>query len=636
MTTTVGQYTLGKTIGIGSYGKVKLGTHIETGEKAAIKIFSKSEMYKKSNLAVKIQREISVLKFLNHPNVLKLHDVFETSQKLYLVLQHIQGGDLSNFMKKKKSISREQILVFFQQIIYGLEYCHNHLICHRDLKPDNLLIDENENVKIGDFGMAKLMKNDCLLDTACGSPQYAAPEVINGVPYDGRISDIWSCGVVLYQMLSGKLPFDDSNITRLLTKVKKGKFKIPKNFTEIEADLISQMITVDTSLRINIPEIKKHPYFRSNFSTGYLPPSTAPPEKFCEPIYLKFVNEEIIQCLDALGWKNDNDSLYKSLASEELNLEKIFYRLFQKRFDKKNKKSEKQRRMTHPSFATNLSSPLKSKRRGFSLNSKSPKFDKKQRDEEKLKLKEKRKKEKEEIKKKKQEEKLKKKLEKKQKKQKQKKVEQKISKNSQQNSTEEKNNLENQKKKTKNPNSLTITITNEFKTIYLEENISDEINKEMETNEIKPFLRTEGKMIKKPNEKSNEKQTAKSPKRSWFGNLLKNKMKEKRAPILKSLSHPQLEKPEDPGFKILQTTKNIIEIGYQFQIAFSVLNLYWKYTNLFRIVASNRLVKFSIKIQQAPIINKKSQLNTVNIKCKRGDSQMFENIFTQILKIVNL
>lgn len=169
-----------------------------------------------SVLNKKLDREIAIMKLVQHPNVMSLFDVFESQDELYLVLELVDGGELFDYLVKQGRLKEMEALKFFQQIIAGLDYCHKHLICHRDLKPENLLLDSNKTIKIADFGMASLQVTGKMLETSCGSPHYASPEIIRGVKYDGAKADIWSTGIILYALLTGNLPFDDENIRRLL------------------------------------------------------------------------------------------------------------------------------------------------------------------------------------------------------------------------------------------------------------------------------------------------------------------------------------------------------------------------------------------------------------------------------------
>ncbi|KAK5623829.1 hypothetical protein CRENBAI_003876 [Crenichthys baileyi] len=180
-------------------GLVKLGVQCVTGQKVAIKIVNREKL--SESVLMKVEREIAILKLIEHPHVLKLHDVYENKKYLYLVLEHVSGGELFDYLVKKGRLTPKEARKFFRQIISALDFCHSHSICHRDLKPENLLLDEKNNIRIADFGMASLQVGDSLLETSCGSPHYACPEVIRGEKYDGRKADAWSCGVILFALL---------------------------------------------------------------------------------------------------------------------------------------------------------------------------------------------------------------------------------------------------------------------------------------------------------------------------------------------------------------------------------------------------------------------------------------------------
>ncbi|XP_041967249.1 LOW QUALITY PROTEIN: serine/threonine-protein kinase BRSK2 [Alosa sapidissima] len=195
----VGPYRLEKTLGKGQTGLVKLGIHCVTCQKVAIKIVNREKL--SDSVLMKVEREIAILKLIEHPHVLKLHDVYENKKYLYLVLEHVSGGELFDYLVKKGRLTPKEARKFFRQIISALDFCHSHSICHRDLKPENLLLDEKNNIRIADFGMASLQVGDSLLETSCGSPHYACPEVIRGEKYDGRKADVWSCGVILFALL---------------------------------------------------------------------------------------------------------------------------------------------------------------------------------------------------------------------------------------------------------------------------------------------------------------------------------------------------------------------------------------------------------------------------------------------------
>ncbi|KAI9219696.1 kinase-like domain-containing protein, partial [Blastocladiella britannica] len=272
-TTRIGPYILSKTLGMGSTGRVKLGVHYRTQQKVAVKIIPKPSVSTGSNgngggnaaatLARKLEREIVIMKLVQHPSVMQLYDVYETDDELYLVLEHVEGGELFDYLVKRGRLDEREACTFFQQIILGLDYCHKHQICHRDLKPENLLLDSQRRIKLADFGMASLQQYGKMLETSCGSPHYASPEIIKGIRYDGAMSDIWSCGVILYALLSGNLPFDDENIRRLLSKVKTGKYHMPSHISPSAQDLIARMLAVDPEQRLKMVDVISHPWFKT-------------------------------------------------------------------------------------------------------------------------------------------------------------------------------------------------------------------------------------------------------------------------------------------------------------------------------------------------------------------------------------
>ncbi|EGO22056.1 hypothetical protein SERLADRAFT_362515, partial [Serpula lacrymans var. lacrymans S7.9] len=269
----IGLWKVGRTIGKGSSGRVRIARHSTTGQYAAVKIVSKNVLLNSMNnlgdsaehMLLSIEREIVIMKLINHPNIMRLYDVWETSSELYLILEYVEGGELFDYLCNKGRLSTSEALGYFQQIISAIHYCHSFNIAHRDLKPENLLMDQNKNIKVADFGMAawQASSNNGMLRTACGSPHYAAPEVVMGQEYNGSASDIWSCGVILFALLVGRLPFDDEDLYTLLEKVKRSTFDMPSNIDPLAQDLISKMLRKDVSQRITIPEILRHPFYIS-------------------------------------------------------------------------------------------------------------------------------------------------------------------------------------------------------------------------------------------------------------------------------------------------------------------------------------------------------------------------------------
>lgn len=253
------QYQLVRNIGEGSFGKVKLARHRVTGQEVAMKIINRRKLISR-DLAGRIEREIQYLQLLRHPHIIKLYTVITTRQEICMVLEYVPM-ELFDYIVKHGRLGETKARKLFQQIICAVEYCHRHKIVHRDLKPENLLLDKNMNVKIADFGLSNIMTDGNFLKTSCGSPNYAAPEVIGGKLYAGPEVDVWSCGVILYVFLVGRLPFDDEFIPTLFKKIQAGSFHIPSQTPAGAADLIKRCLMVHPVQRIQIAEIRQHEWF---------------------------------------------------------------------------------------------------------------------------------------------------------------------------------------------------------------------------------------------------------------------------------------------------------------------------------------------------------------------------------------
>lgn len=349
----VGPYRLDKTLGKGQTGLVKLGIHCITGEKVAIKIINRSKLA--DSVLQKVEREIAIMKLIEHPHVLGLYDVYENKKFLYLILEHVSGGELFDYLVSKGRLSIKEARKFFRQIISALDFCHCHSICHRDLKPENLLLDDRGNIKVADFGMASLQLENSLLETSCGSPHYASPEVVRGEKYDGRRADVWSCGVILYALLVGALPFDDENLRHLLEKVKRGVFHIP-HFVPAECQsLLRAMIEVDPEKRITLTEVLRHPWvlgsaaslsssggssFKNNqfFSSSMantdhdsklrLIESELPMKQVIQTHIIPTTDDldsDVLANMSSLGCFKDKNKLVSSLMSPDHNEEKVIY-----------------------------------------------------------------------------------------------------------------------------------------------------------------------------------------------------------------------------------------------------------------------------------------------------------------------
>jgi len=269
----IGNFKLGKTIGVGSFGKVKIAEHLVTGHKVAVKILNRKKI-KSLRMDLKIRREITNMKLFRHPHIIRLYEVIETPTDIFMIMEYVPGGELFDYIVANGKLSEEDARRFFQQIISGVEYCHSHMVVHRDLKPENLLINKKTNcVKIADFGLSTMMHDGDFLKTSCGSPNYAAPEVISGKLYAGPEVDVWSCGVILYTLLCARLPFDDEYIPSLFKKIRAGLFDIPNHISSTCKDLINAMLVVDPLKRITIAEIRQHPWFQVNLPRYLLYPS---------------------------------------------------------------------------------------------------------------------------------------------------------------------------------------------------------------------------------------------------------------------------------------------------------------------------------------------------------------------------
>ncbi|KAK2725597.1 serine/threonine kinase SAD-1-like [Artemia franciscana] len=370
----VGPYRLEKTLGKGQTGLVKLGIHCVSSKKVAIKIINREKL--SDSVLQKVEREIAIMKLIEHPHVLGLYDVYENRKYLYLVLEHVSGGELFDYLVKKGRLTPKEARRFFRQIIAALDFCHSHNICHRDLKPENLLLDEKNNIKVADFGMASLQPEGSMLETSCGSPHYACPEVIRGDKYDGRRADVWSCGVILYALLVGALPFDDDNLRQLLEKVKKGVFHIPHFVPPECQNLLRGMIEVAPDKRMKLQEVLKHPWVTGVTSgrpngdlecelpmMAAVPTHVLPSEADMDP--------DVLQAMNSLGCFRDRNRLVRELLNPHHNTEKVIYFLL---LDRKRRKPAQEDEMEAlvPRDKTEVPDPPRKRTDTIKLNGTSP------------------------------------------------------------------------------------------------------------------------------------------------------------------------------------------------------------------------------------------------------------------------
>ncbi|KAF1322901.1 Camk/camkl/ampk protein kinase, partial [Globisporangium splendens] len=290
----VGEYVLGETIGKGTFGKVKIGLHLVTGEKVAIKILEKKRIVQVAD-AERVAREIKILKRNRHLNVIQLYEVIDSPERIYLIMEHVDSGEMFEYIVAHHRIREQDAVLFFQQIVDGLAYLHANDVTHRDLKPENLLLQSHAAgflVKIVDFGLSNTHDNGRLLRTACGSPCYAAPEMIEGKLYKGPVADIWSLGVVLFAVVCGYLPFEDSNTNMLYKKILSADYKLPPFLSHSVQDLIRRILETNPEKRLAVELIRQHPWFTS--MRAVLPKSLAERDDLV-------VKEMVFTQLESLG-----------------------------------------------------------------------------------------------------------------------------------------------------------------------------------------------------------------------------------------------------------------------------------------------------------------------------------------------
>ncbi|XP_077053188.1 MAP/microtubule affinity-regulating kinase 3a isoform X5 [Siphateles boraxobius] len=270
----VGNYRLLKTIGKGNFAKVKLARHILTGSEVAIKMIDKTQLNPTS--LQKLSREVTIMKNLNHPNIVKLFEVIETEKTLFLVMEYASGGEVFDYLVAHGRMKEKEARAKFRQIVSAVQYCHQKHIVHRDLKAENLLLDADMNIKIADFGFSNEFMVGNKLDTFCGSPPYAAPELFQGKKYDGPEVDVWSLGVILYTLVSGSLPFDGQNLKELRERVLRGKYRIPFYMSTDCENLLKRFLVLNPAKRGTLEQIMKERWINAGFEDDELKPFLEP------------------------------------------------------------------------------------------------------------------------------------------------------------------------------------------------------------------------------------------------------------------------------------------------------------------------------------------------------------------------
>ncbi|XP_063621564.1 uncharacterized protein LOC134793812 isoform X2 [Cydia splendana] len=262
------RFDIVRKLGQGTYGKVQLGINKKTGQEVAIKTIKKCKIESEADL-VRIRREVQIMSSVRHPNIVHIYEVFENSEKMILVMEYCSGGELYDYLSQKKVLQEDEARRLFRQIATAVYYCHIHKICHRDLKLENVLLDDTGSAKIADFGLSNVFKETSLLSTFCGSPLYASPEIVKGTPYIGPEVDCWSLGVLLYTLVYGAMPFDGSNFKRLVRQISNGDYYEPKS-PSTASPLIRDMLTVDPLKRADIVYICDHSWVNTGCETGCL------------------------------------------------------------------------------------------------------------------------------------------------------------------------------------------------------------------------------------------------------------------------------------------------------------------------------------------------------------------------------
>ncbi|XP_031437414.1 MAP/microtubule affinity-regulating kinase 3 isoform X4 [Clupea harengus] len=304
----VGNYRLLKTIGKGNFAKVKLARHILTGREVAIKIIDKTQLNPTS--LQKLFREVRIMKILNHPNIVKLFEVIETEKTLYLIMEYASGGEVFDYLVAHGRMKEKEARAKFRQIVSAVQYCHQKRIVHRDLKAENLLLDADMNIKIADFGFSNEFTVGNKLDTFCGSPPYAAPELFQGKKYDGPEVDVWSLGVILYTLVSGSLPFDGQNLKELRERVLRGKYRIPFYMSTDCENLLKRFLVLNPSKRGTLEQIMKDRWINAGCDEEDLKP-------FLEP-ELDITDQKRIDVMVGMGYSREeiNESLTRMKYDE--------------------------------------------------------------------------------------------------------------------------------------------------------------------------------------------------------------------------------------------------------------------------------------------------------------------------------
>lgn len=322
-------YKIDKEIGSGTFGKVYLGEHVPTQSPIAIKVLDKSKIQDRSDFE-RVCRELKISQTILHPHLVQLYDMLETENHIFLIMEYLEGGELYDYIVSKRRLTEPEAFLYFIQIVSALDYMHKLNIVHRDLKPENLLLDKNKRIiKLVDFGLGRFYDVHAKVETACGSPCYAPPEMLSKFKYEPIKADIWSLGIVLYAMLAGFLPFDDDNTDVLYQKIIEGKFGMPHWISPEAQDLLGKIINKDPERRISIAQIYEHVWFKKSsemlYKQGVLPAL----EKYHE--HFSSMDQEAIKAVVKDG--NSEKEVLDSINSKNFSDIYCFYNIVKNKYN---------------------------------------------------------------------------------------------------------------------------------------------------------------------------------------------------------------------------------------------------------------------------------------------------------------
>ncbi|XP_060691101.1 NUAK family SNF1-like kinase 1 [Hemiscyllium ocellatum] len=342
------RYAILQTVGRGAYGKVQKALETATGRTVAIKSVRKDKFQEELD-RIHIQREMEIMSSLNHPNIIRIYEVFENKDKIIIVMDYCSNGELYDYVNEHHRLSENEARRAFRQIVSAIHYCHKKGIVHRDLKLENILLDESFNVKLADFGLSNLYHKDQLLETYCGSPLYASPEIVNGFPYQGPEVDCWALGVLLYTLVYGTMPFDSRSYKTLTQQISCGEYKKP-HLTSDACDLIDWMLSVDSDKRATIEDIANHWWVNLGYDTS-----------ICDCISEKDCHSPLLaRCIDwktREGCANQRTKEAKNVQAIESTGHQVSTHITEDRQMVCLKKSKKEKDMTQPQQDVKLQKP---------------------------------------------------------------------------------------------------------------------------------------------------------------------------------------------------------------------------------------------------------------------------------------